>query len=186
MPAVMDRPEQRIAGDEPIFPDQTERALLGSIEQALFRPDDSRARLVSPDGESIDLPPSLFAVLRKALHELRLGNGIAILPIGAQLTTREASELLNVSRPFLIKLLDERQIPHRKVGTHRRVRLDDLLSYKGRQDRERREVLRELAEEAEEFGFYDELPSVEQSHAGAVPAARRRDHGKEPARRASR
>lgn len=157
MPAAVDHPN-KVSSTEPIFPEQTEHAVLSSIERALIERRDGQAHLVGPDGERIDLPPSLFAVLRRAVHELRLGNGISILPIGAELTTREAAEILNVSRPFLIKLLEARKIPFRLVGAHRRVRVSDLLRYKARQDKKRREVLRELAEEAEEFGFYDDWP----------------------------
>lgn len=157
MPVAVDHAEQATKA-EPIFPAQAEQAVLGSIERALSGQGDGQAHLIGPDGDRSDLPPSLFAVLRRAVHELRLGNGVAILPVGAELTTREAAELLNVSRPFLIKLLEGRKIPFRLVGAHRRVRVSDLLRYKARQDRERREVLKELAEEAEEFGFYDEWP----------------------------
>jgi excisionase family DNA binding protein len=160
MPAVVDH-SQHVSQAEPIFPNQAEHAILGSIEQALLPGGDGKAHLVGPDGDSIDLPESLFAVLRRAVHELRLGNGISILPVGAELTTREAAEILNVSRPFLIKLLEGRKMPFRKVGAHRRVRLSDLLAYKRRQEEERRKVLKELAEEAEEFGFYDDWPGDE-------------------------
>jgi excisionase family DNA binding protein len=77
------------------------------------------------------------------------GHAITVVPIPGELTTQQAAELLNVSRPFLIRLIEERRIPHRKVGTHRRIRVDDLVEYQRRIDSDRLKVLEELTAEAQ-------------------------------------
>jgi excisionase family DNA binding protein len=77
------------------------------------------------------------------------GRGVTIIPENAELTTVQAAEILNVSRPFLIKLLENGTIPYHKVGTHRRVRMEDVMNYKEAIDREREAVLDQLVEEAQ-------------------------------------
>ena len=103
--------------------------------------------------ETIPLPPSFLRVLAGALSEVSEGRAVHVAPAEEELTTREAADLLNVSRPHLVKLLDEKAIPHRKVGTHRRVRRRDVLAYKQRMGVEAEEAMQELADQAQELGL---------------------------------
>ena len=98
----------------------------------------------------IQLPAGAVKLLMHVLEAMAAGRGITLIPENAELTTVQAADVLNVSRPFLIKLLDENAIPHRKVGKHRRVRMEDVMAYKEAIDREREKVLDQLTREAQE------------------------------------
>jgi excisionase family DNA binding protein len=91
------------------------------------------------------LPAAAVRLLGALLTELAKGNAVTLMPHHAELTTQEAADLLNVSRPFLVSLLENGQLPHHKVGRHRRVRFADLMTYKQRRDAESEAGLRELA-----------------------------------------
>lgn len=99
----------------------------------------------------IELPVGAVALLMDILEAMAAGRGVSIIPENAELTTVQASEILNVSRPFLIKLLEEGAIAHRKVGKHRRVRAEDVMAYKATVDQAREKILDQLAHEAQEM-----------------------------------
>ena len=103
--------------------------------------------------EIIELPAAVVLLLRNILEAIASGRGVTIIPDNAELTTVQAADVLNVSRPYLIKLLDEKTIPHRKVGKHRRIRVEDVMAYKVAIDREREDVLDQLTREAQEQGL---------------------------------
>ncbi len=104
----------------------------------------------------LELPAGAVAMLMEILEAMAAGRGVTLVPENAELTTVQAADVLNVSRPFLIKLLEENALPHRKVGKHRRIRMEDVMAYKSRIDREREAVLEQLAREAQEQGMgYD-------------------------------
>lgn len=103
--------------------------------------------------EPIELPASVVRLLLDLLDEIAQGNAVTIMPIHAELTTQQAADLLNVSRPYLIHLLETKQIDFRKVGTHRRIMAKDVFAYKREIENKRRKALDELSALDQEFGF---------------------------------
>ena len=101
--------------------------------------------------QPLDLPAGAVALLMDILAAMAAGRGVTIIPENAELTTVQAADILNVSRPFLIRLLETGAIPHRKVGKHRRISMEDVLGYKQRIDAEREAVLDRLTAEAQEL-----------------------------------
>lgn len=110
-------------------------------------------RLVGPDGASVELPVEIHAILLQVANELRAGNGINVIPVSAVLTTAQAAEMLNVSRPHVVKLLEQGDVAHHMAGTHRRVKVADLLEYRDRRDHERSEALAEMHRVSDEAGM---------------------------------
>ena len=105
------------------------------------------------DSDDLILPGYAINMLLDILTEMSKGNAITVMPIHAELSTQETAELLNVSRPHLVDLLEQGKIPYRKVGTHRRVLAKDVFDYKQRIDTERLKALDELAAQAQELGM---------------------------------
>lgn len=110
-------------------------------------------RLVGPTGESIELPVEIYEILTQVAADLRRGSSVTIMPLAAVLTTAQAAELLNVSRPHVIKLINDGDIQHHMVGSHRRIALTDLLEYKARRDQVRDDALEEMHRIADESGM---------------------------------
>jgi excisionase family DNA binding protein len=99
------------------------------------------------------IPASILRLLFAALSEMSSGNGVSLLPLNAELTTQQAADLLNVSRPYLVGLLEKGEMPFRLVGNQRRVRLQEVMAYKARTDIDRRAALDELARLGQEIGI---------------------------------
>ncbi len=103
--------------------------------------------------EPLELPAGAVALLLDILEAMAAGRGVSLIPENAELTTVQAADILSVSRPFLIKLLETKALPSRKVGKHRRVLMEDVMNYKARIDHDREAVLDRLAAEAQEQGM---------------------------------
>lgn len=112
-------------------------------------------RLVQDEkmGETVTIPEIAFRLFIDILAQIAEGNAVTLIPIHAELTTQEAADILNVSRPYLVKLLESEEISYRKVGTRRRIRYQDLIEYKNRIDAARRETLDELVAQAQELNM---------------------------------
>lgn len=148
--------------DRPVLPpvdpvDQQELVDLAALVAGAH----GRATLAGPDGVQVRLPSAVYDVLVQVIAAMRAGRAITIAPLAQRLTTQEAADLLGVSRPTLVKLLEDGKIPFEQPGRHRRVRLDDLLSFQARRRDERAKALEDLVHQTEELGLYDDEPSTE-------------------------
>lgn len=108
---------------------------------------------LKPQGSSetitITLPQEALRRFLEVLAQMANGNAVTIVPVHAEFTTQQAADYLNVSRPFLISLLEEKKLPFRMVGSHRRIRFADLQSYREADDKRRESVLAELSADAQ-------------------------------------
>ena len=127
--------------------------------------------LLGPDGEQVPLPEEVYRVLVEVVQAMREDKVITLVPRTQRLTTQEAADFLGVSRPTLVKLLEEGKIPYEQPGRHRRIMFTDLLAYQERLREERRAALDRMTEEASEAGLYDGTP---EDYAAALKRARRR------------
>lgn len=103
------------------------------------------------DHTEIELPPALGQLVLDVLTHVARGEMVTFVPYGAELTTKEAADLLNVSRPFLVSMLTEGKLAFHKVGSHRRIKASDVLDFRARRDAERSEAMRELQRLGQEF-----------------------------------
>jgi len=142
--------------ETPVVADPNEVPRLKALTDRLdARGRNARYFLVDAEGTRTELPHALFQVLLTATRELASGRSITILHYDQELTTQQAADILQVSRPYLIRLLDEGKIRHHRVGSHRRIRIGDLLRYKETRDERRRADLKELVRASETLGLYD-------------------------------
>ncbi len=144
---------------EPIVPTKKEAALaeesrkvLASYIKSTKTPTIQLGEKGKVKGE-ITLPASALKLLLDILAQMSEGNAVTLLSIHAEMTTQEAADLLNVSRPYLVRLLEDHKIPCRKVGSKRRILVKDILEYKANIDQERLKVLEELTEQAQKLNM---------------------------------
>ena len=140
---------------DPVLVPDRDASTVKELDEVLAHAQ-GKAVLRSPSGHELPLPHSVYRVLEQVVHEMARGNAVRVLPVKAELSTQQVADLLNVSRPHLVKLLERGEIPYHRVGSHRRVALEDLLVYKERRDQERLEALDEITRISDELGFYDE------------------------------
>jgi len=146
-------------GDLPFLPSEEDIALAKESGRALSMFFATKAEFqtvtIQSDGETkkVDLPIAAFRLFIDILANLSQGNAVQVVPVHAELTTQEAADLLMVSRPYLIQLLDDKKIKYRKVGTHRRIRYCDLLDFKRQEEASRDGDLDELTKQAQELNM---------------------------------
>lgn len=139
---------------DPVIPSEREIKLAIESSRTLASIAKNKTHIfeILIDGKKmIKIPASAFQMLFTILTQMAAGNAITIIPIHAELTTQEAANILNVSRPFLISLLEDGKLPFRKVGTRRKILFNDLLHYKKQDDEERLKILNKLTEEAQDL-----------------------------------
>lgn len=112
-------------------------------------------RFTLPDGTTVRLPKVAVDGLIEMLDAVAHGEDATVVRTSREVTTQQAATVLNVSRPTVVKLIDDGTVPARKVGSHRRILLADLLAYRDKVVAERRATLDEMTREAEELGLYD-------------------------------
>jgi excisionase family DNA binding protein len=135
---------------------QLAREALVRLRRALadHSPEDDPVHLTLDEGQdTVTVPRIAVDLLVQVLAKLAAGQGVTLVPAHAELTTQQAADLLNVSRPYLIKLLEGDEIEYRTVGTHRRIKASSLMDYKARDDAKRRKAADELAAMTRELRF---------------------------------
>jgi excisionase family DNA binding protein len=153
--------EDRIRRMTPVTAPPEQQAQVAELARAMegmVKPPKRRApkcQIVGPNGTATSIPESVFYILERVAEVLARGDGITVVPVGKEVTTQQAADLLNISRQYLIRLLDEERIAYRKIGRHRRLRIEDVLSFKEQRDKDRRAGLRELSRLTQDFGGYD-------------------------------
>ena len=124
------------------------------LERHGDRPGEVRIKVdEADDGSELVVPRGALELLARILAHMAAGQGVSVVPAHAELTTQQAADLLNVSRPFLIGLLEAGEIEYRKVGAHRRVTMSSLMDYMRRDDERRRETADELTALSQELGL---------------------------------
>lgn len=145
-----------------VLPPKQHDPTLANVRKTLHAPAQGAA-LVGPDGSTVDLPAELYRLLRDVVDILSQGRAVTIAPHNTQLTTQEAADLLGISRPTLVKLLEQGNIPFELRGRHRRVMLADLVDYQQRLKISRRHALDEMSRTAAADGSFDREPGFPQT-----------------------
>jgi excisionase family DNA binding protein len=144
-----------VAAANPVSPSEQDRKQIQELSHALEQVPAERTHLVIDlaTRETLAVPRPVFEALKMVVEQMGRGRAVSIVPLGMMLTTQQAAELLGSSRQHVVKLLEEGQIPYEKVGTHRRIRIEDMVAYKQRRQSTREEALTRMSEQAERLGL---------------------------------
>jgi excisionase family DNA binding protein len=143
----------------PVLPSETEALLARETSRVLAArmqdTDPMELRILDHDTpeETLKLPVPAVRLLLRILEEMARGNAVTLIPLHAELTTQEAADMLNISRPTLIQFLDEKKIKFRRIGTHRRIPLEAVMEYKRKTRAERQTAIDEFVSHNEELGI---------------------------------
>ncbi len=140
---------------DPTTADVPDQAALTDLQRLLSQADAAGICLVTADGQRALVPEPALRVLRSAVAHLARGRAVQLVPMETMLRTQQAADLLQVSRPYLVKLLESGAIPFTRTGDQRRVALADVLAYRDRRAQERRQILEQMVRDAEELGLYE-------------------------------
>lgn len=135
----------------------------------------TKPRLIGPSNEQIELPDEVFEVLVQVAKQMRAGNAVSVVPYAMTLSTQEAAEMLGISRPTLIRLLNQGRLPYDQPNRHRRLKLSEVVAYRERMHRESVDRLGALTNEAAAAGLYDASST---DYAEALTAARKHKRGR--------
>jgi excisionase family DNA binding protein len=147
-----------------VSPSEADLAALNDLDRALesvmapsdpyHEPHARRAALIGPNGERVEIPAPIYDILHDVVHHMARGESIRVLPVNKELTTQQAADILNISRTFLVRLLDRGEIPFDRPNSHRRVLLNDVLAYRERRSARRRQAIQDLADQSQALGQY--------------------------------
>lgn len=135
-------------------PSGRDTAQLRALRQLVKR---GPVNVVGAEGRKVPLPRPVVGLLDEILKNMEAGKAVSIVPAHQELTTQRAANLLGVSRPFLVRLLEVDQLPFHTVGSHRRIYLKDVFAYKARRDRERHASIVRMARMEKKAGTYDKV-----------------------------
>ena len=126
------------------------RAGASGLDRLLNKLPESDKAGVKLDGQDLILPRQALVLLRDLLADMAQGDAVAVVPLHTEMTTQQAADFLNVSRPYLITLLEKGELRYTKVGTHRRIRFKELIAYKDKIRQQSSDAMDELAKIAQE------------------------------------
>lgn len=159
---------------DPVSPSDPEA--IAGLARFIEREADENAkpRLVGPDGESIELPDEVYEILVRVTEAMRAGNAVSVVPYSMRVSTQEAAEMLGITRPTFVRMLERNEIPYEQPGRHRRIKLSDVMAFRDRTRVLAVDRLDALVAEASADGLYD---SQQEDYVKALRAAKKRSRG---------